>query len=119
MLMGSFALPVQAANDVPLMIYVPPTFKASAYTLQQGVISEDSVVVEAYIDEAGRVDGFRVLSSPKDVKQWLPQVKNALVFTEFQPALAMGRPTPGRVVLAFTRSRLERIQRISRGGAGI
>ena len=114
-LMGSFALPVQAANDVPLMMYVPPTFKASAYILQQGVIREDSVVVEAYIDESGRVEDFRVLSSPKDVQQWFPLVKNALVFTEFQPALAMGRPTPGRVVLAFTRSRLERIQRISKG----
>ena len=115
-LMGSFALPVQAANDVPLMMYVPPAFKASAYTLQQGEIREDSVVVEAYIDEAGRVEDFRVLSSPRDVQQWLPQVKNALVFTEFQPALAMGRPTPGRVVLAFTRSRLDRIQRIGKTG---
>lgn len=114
-LMGSFALPVQAANDVPLIMYVPPTLKASAYMLQQGVIREDSVVVEAYIDQAGRVEDFRVLSSPKDVQQWMPQVKNALVFTEFQPAMAMGRPTPGRVVLAFTRSRLERIQRIGKG----
>jgi len=41
------------------------------------------------------------------VQQWLPQVKNALIFTEFQPATAMGRPAPGRVVLAFTRSGLD------------
>ncbi len=109
-LMGSFAIPVQAANDVPLLVYVAPEFKASAYALQQGVISEDSVVVEAYIDAAGRVEDYRVLSSPEDVQQWLPQVRNALIFTEFQPATAMGRPAPGRVVLAFTRSGLNHLK---------
>ncbi len=113
MLMGSFAFPVQAANapnDVPLLVYVAPEFKASAYALQQGVINEDAVVVEAYIDASGRVEDYRVLSSPEDVQQWLPQVKNALIFTEFQPATAMGRPAPGRVMLAFTRSGLEHLK---------
>ena len=107
MLMGSFAIPVHAANDVPLLVYVAPEFKASAYALQEGIISEDSLVVEAYIGESGRVEDYRILSSPDDVQQWLPQVKNALIFTEFQPATAMGRPAPGRVVLAFTRSRID------------
>ena len=107
MLMGSFAIPVQAANDVPLLVYVAPEFKASAYALQEGVIREDSLVVEAYIDQAGRVEDYRILSSPDDVQQWLPQVRNALIFTEFQPATAMGRPAPGRVVLAFTRSHMD------------
>ncbi len=120
MLMGSFAIPVQAANDVPLPIYVAPAFKASAYALEEGMISEDSVVVEADIDEAGRVQDFRILSSPEDVQQWLPQVKNALIFTEFQPATAMGRPTSGRVVLAFTRNRLDHLKaHIKPAGRGV
>lgn len=108
-LMGSFAGTVQAANnnDVPLLVYAAPEFKASAYALQHGVINEDAVIVEAYIDASGRVEDYRVLSSPEDVQQWLPQVRNALIFTEFQPATAMGRPAPGRVVLAFTRSGLD------------
>jgi len=38
------------------------------------------------------LEDYKVLSSPEDVQQWLPQVKNALIFTEFQPATAMGRP---------------------------
>jgi hypothetical protein len=109
-LMGSFAIPVEAANDVPLLVYVAPSFKASAYALQRGVINEDSLVVEAYIDAEGRVGDYRILSSPEDVQQWLPQVKNALIFTEFRPATSMGRPAPGRVVLAFTRSGLEPIK---------
>jgi len=109
-LVGAIAMPVQAANDVPLMIYAAPEFKASAYALQQGVVSEDAVVVEAYIDSSGRVQDYRILSSPDDVQQWLPQVKNALVFTEFQPATSMGRPAPGSVVLAFTRSHLAQIK---------
>ena len=107
-LMGSFAVTVQAAsNDIPLLVYAAPEFKASAYALQNGVIHEDALIVEAYIDESGRVEDYRVLSSPEDLQQWLPQVKNALIFTEFRPATAMGRPAPGRVVLAFTRSRLD------------
>jgi len=112
MLMGSFAGSVQAANsnDIPLLVYAAPEFKASAYALQHGAISEDAVIVEAYIDASGRVEDYRVLSSPEDVQQWLPQVKNALIFTEFQPATAMGRPAPGRVVLAFTRSGLDHLK---------
>ena len=108
-LMGSFAGSVQAANanDVPLLVYAAPEFKASAYALQHGALSEDAVVVEAYIDASGRVEDYRVLSSPEDVQTWLPQVRNALIFTEFSPATAMGRPAPGRVVLAFTRSGLD------------
>jgi anti-sigma factor RsiW len=120
MLMGSFAFPVHAANDVPLLVYAAPEFKASAYALQQGKInSEDAVVVEAYIDASGRVEDYRVLSSPDDVQLWLPQVRNALIFTEFQPATAMGRPAPGRVMLAFTRSNLARMKApkvVGRGG---
>src|SRR5258708_13785769 len=109
MLMGSFAVPVQAANDIPLLVYAAPEFKASAYALQRGAISDDAVIVEAYIDAAGRVEDYRVLSSPEDVQQWLPQVRNALIFTEFQPATAMGRPAPGRGVLAFPPSGLSNL----------
>jgi len=118
-LMGSIAIPVHAANDVPLLVYAAPEFKASAYALQQGVVSEDAVVVEAYIDSSGRVQDYRILSSPDDVEQWLPQVKNALIFTEFQPATSMGRPAPGRVVLAFTRSHLAQVKAPSKSAARV
>jgi len=33
----------------------------------------------------------------------VPQVKNMLIFTTFRPATAMGRPTPGRAVLSFSK----------------
>src|SRR5258706_1607928 len=60
-LMGSFAVPVQAANDIPLLVYAAPEFKASAYALQHGVINEDAVIVEAYIDAAVPVEDYHVL----------------------------------------------------------
>ena len=119
MLMGSIAIPVQAANDVPLMVNAAPAFKASAYALQPGVVGEDTVVIEAYIDATGRVQDYQILKSPKDVQQWLPQVKNALIFTEFQPATSMGRPAPGRVVLAFTRSHLQQLKASGKPAAPI
>jgi hypothetical protein len=30
-------------------------------------------------------------------------VKNMLIFTTFRPAMSMGRPTPGRAVLSFSK----------------
>jgi len=33
----------------------------------------------------------------------LPKVKQMLIFTTFRPALSMGRPTPSRAVLSFSK----------------
>ena len=106
-LMGFFALPaqLQASNtDVPLMLYTAPELQQSAFggvTLNS--ISGDSLVIEAYIDANGRVQDYRIVSDPDDSKNLLPQVKNMLIFTTFRPATSMGRPTPGRAVLSFSK----------------
>ena len=106
-LMGFFALPaqLQASNaDVPLMLYTAPELQQTAFggvTLNS--ISGDSLVIEAYIDANGRVQDYRIVSDPDDSKNLLPQVKNMLIFTTFRPATSMGRPTPGRAVLSFSK----------------
>ena len=105
-LMGFFGLPdVQAMsnNDVPLMLYTQPQLQSSAFGLTMGTVDSDSLVIEAYVGADGRVEDYRIISDGTDAQDLLPQVKNMLIFTTFRPATSMGRPTPGRAVLSFSK----------------
>jgi Putative zinc-finger len=107
-LMGFFALPLQAGNpDVPLMLNTAPQLQQSAFGTAMDSISDDSLVIEAYVDSNGRVQDYRVLSSPQDAKGLPSQVKNMLIFSTFRPATSMGRPTVGRAVLSFSMVRVK------------
>ncbi|HKI00105.1 MAG TPA: zf-HC2 domain-containing protein [Candidatus Sulfotelmatobacter sp.] len=95
---------LQANNDVPLvMVNTAPQLQPSAFGLTMDTIDAESLVVEAYVDANGRVQDYRILSDPPDSKEVLPQVKRMLIFTTFRPALSMGRPTPSRAVLSFSK----------------
>jgi hypothetical protein len=100
LLIGFFALPT-LNNDVPTMLYTPPELTMAPFGLSNS-ISSDSLVLEAYVDANGRVQDYRVLSSPGDTEAVDQQVKNMLIFTIFRPATSFGRPTSGRVVLSFS-----------------
>lgn len=106
-LMGFFGLPnVEAMSnndDVPLMLYTQPEWQASAFGVTMGSVNSDSLVIEAYVGADGRVQDYRILSDPDEMKDLLPQVKNMLIFTTFRPAMSMGRPMPGRAVLSFSK----------------
>jgi hypothetical protein len=107
-LMGFFALPLQAGNpDVPLMLNTAPQLQQSAFGTAMDSISDDSLVIEAYVDSNGRVQDYRVLSNPQDAKGLPSQVKNMLIFSTFRPATSMGRPTVGRAVLSFSMVRVK------------
>jgi putative zinc finger protein len=104
-LMG-LVLPLQASNpDVPLMLNTAPQLQQSAFGTEMDSINGDSLVIEAYVDANGRVQDYRVLSSPQDseAKDLPTQVKNMLIFTTFRPATSMGQPTAGRAVLSFSK----------------
>jgi hypothetical protein len=105
LLLGFFALPgqLQASSDVPLMLYSAPQLEQSVFGTSLGVIGDDSVVIEAYVDANGRVQDYRILSQPENAQTVLPQVKNMLIFTTFRPALSMGRPIAGRAVISFSK----------------
>jgi hypothetical protein len=95
---------MQANNDVPLvMVNTGPELQQSAFGLTMDSINADSLVVEAYVDANGRVQDYRILSDTDESKEVLPQVKRMLIFTTFRPALSMGRPTPSRAVLSFSK----------------
>src|SRR2546430_3635368 len=99
-----FLAPLQADNpDVPLMLYTAPQLQQAAFGTALDSISDDSLVIEAYVDSNGRVQDYRILSNPTEAKSLLPQVKNMLIFTTFRPATSMGRPTSGKAVLSFSK----------------
>jgi hypothetical protein len=108
-LMGFLALPLQADNsDVPTMLTTAPVLQQSAFGTALESIADDSLVIEAYVDSNGRVQDYRILSSPNDAKDLSPQVKIMLTeFTTFRPATSMGRPTVGRAVLSFSMVRVK------------
>lgn len=103
-LLGFLTPPLQAGNpDVPLAIQTAPQFQQSAFGTAADSIKEDSLVIEAYVDSNGRVQDYRVLSSPDHSTDLPVQIKNMLIFTTFRPATLMGRPTSGRAVMSFSK----------------
>jgi len=101
----SFLYPAQvsASNDVQTMLYTPAQLRSTPFELSMGVANADSLVVEAYVGPDGRVQDYRILSGPENDAALLPQLKNMLIFTTFQPATAFGQPTSGRVILTFSK----------------
>ena len=94
---------LHADNDVPLvMVNTAPELQASAFGLMDS-IDDDSLVIEAYVDANGRVQDYRILSDSGNSKEVMPEVKRMLIFTTFRPALSMGRPTPSKAVLSFSK----------------
>ena len=95
---------LKADNDVPLvMVNSGPELQPSSFGMAMNTIDDDSLVIEAYVDTNGRVQDYRILSDSESSKQVLPEVKRMLIFTTFRPALSMGRPTPSRAVLSFSK----------------
>jgi len=108
MFMGFSALPLRAGNaDVPLMLNTAPQLEQSVFGTAMSSVSDDSLVIEAYVDSHGRVQDYRILSDSGDSQDLTPQAKNMLIdfmtFTTFRPATSMGRPIPGRAILSFSK----------------
>jgi predicted anti-sigma-YlaC factor YlaD len=107
MVLGFFGLPQQlrASNDVavPITFYTPAEVSDMPWRLAESA-DAGVITLEVMIDQSGRVNDYRILSdSDSDNQDLPPDLKNLLVFAQFHPATAFGRPTTGRVVLSFTR----------------
>ncbi len=97
--------PLQAnTQDVPLVLNTGPELEQSAFGTNLSSINADSLVIEAYVDQQGRVDDYKILSDPEgSSQQLLPEVKRMLIFTTFRPAMSMGHPISSRAVLSFSK----------------
>jgi hypothetical protein len=95
--------PVHAnASDVPLMFSTDPELQPSGFGFSMGVASEDSLVIQAYIDANGRVQDYRIIAGSEDPKD-IHELRNMLILTTFRPATWMGMPRPGTAILSFSK----------------
>ena len=103
-LVGMFTQPqaAQAAKDEPLGMATAPRLMY----LSSGDGSDDintipgPVVVEAYVNDAGEVYDYRIVSGPND-EATRSEVENLLVGSKFEPARFFGQPVRGLAVLSF------------------
>lgn len=89
-------------HDVPTALSTDPQFKQASIL----PVYED-VLVEAWIDEQGKISGYQVLNggpNGAEVGKTLGyQAGDVLLTTIFKPATVFGQPTAGKVLLSFRR----------------
>lgn len=90
------------ANDIPLIGFSSPHYLYSSSGLHQPVASSDEmpVIVEARVNDAGRVYDYRVVSGTLDAAGSLA-LRERMLSGVFRPARILGEPVRGRVVLTF------------------
>jgi hypothetical protein len=116
-LVGAFATPQtveardasdDAATTSPRFLYsmletsAPGPAHAAAPTSHDAADeSQNAVVVEAYVNSAGRVYDYRIISGPDDAAS-RARVENLLLFSVFEPARVFGEPVRGIAVLTLS-----------------
>jgi hypothetical protein len=95
--------PVSEASDVPTAFYTPAELQFAPFELAMGMANTDALIIEAYVDANGRVQDYRILAGPEEMKSLPPELKNMLIFTTFRPATSFGRPTSSRAILSFSK----------------
>jgi anti-sigma factor RsiW len=92
----------QANTDEPLGDPTAPRLiHMSTDAGSTGAAVAEQVVVEAYVNDAGEVYDFRIVSGPNDAAT-RRQVENMLLFSVFEPARFFGQPVRGLAVLSFS-----------------
>lgn len=102
-LVTMFAQPQRVnAMDEPLGNATAPRFLYLSPVAESDGIGAPSapVVVEAYVNGAGQVYDYRIVSGPTDAAT-RSQVENLLLYSVFEPARFFGQPVRGLAVLSF------------------
>ncbi|MGA2634019.1 MAG: zf-HC2 domain-containing protein [Terracidiphilus sp.] len=92
-----------ASKDEPLGNATAPRLLYLSSAVDNNSMGDISgpVVVEAYINGAGRVYDYRIVSGPTD-EATRAQIENVLLFSVFEPARFFGQPVRGLAVLSFS-----------------
>jgi hypothetical protein len=104
-LVTMFAQPemAQATKDEPLGNPTAPRLVNLSSGAGDNQIGEFSgpVVVEAYVNSAGEMYDYRIVSGPDD-EATRSQIENMLLTSHFDPARFFGQPVRGLAVLSFS-----------------
>jgi hypothetical protein len=105
LLITVFAQPeaAQATPDEPLGNATAPRllYFSNAQGGDEMAEINGPVMVEAYVNDAGEVYDYRILSGPVDAAT-RSQVENLLLYSRFEPARFFGQPVRGLAVLSFS-----------------
>ena len=103
LLLGMVAAPEPVmANDEPLGAMTVPHYLYSAAMPRAIVTNTDTaIIVEASVNDQGRVYDYKIVSGPED-STVQAQVVDQLLLSVFEPARVFGAPVRGRVVLTFS-----------------
>ncbi len=105
LLVTVFAQPetAQATPDEPLGDATAPRllYFSNAQGNNEASAISSPVVVEAYVNKAGEVYDYRIVSGPTD-DATRSHVENLLLFSRFEPARFYGQPVRGLAVLSFS-----------------
>ncbi|HXB62188.1 MAG TPA: zf-HC2 domain-containing protein [Acidobacteriaceae bacterium] len=106
LLLGVVSVPEQAvANDEPTGGATAPRFLYTSVGSDTRQIASGTdgqpVVVQALVNTSGNVYDYRIVSGTvTDSVRAL--IENRLLFSKFEPAMLLGEPTRGRILLSFT-----------------
>jgi hypothetical protein len=103
-LVSMFTVPesAQAAKDEPLGNPTAPRLVHLSNDAGNQIDTFSSpVVVEAYINGAGQMYDYRIVSGPTD-EATRSQIENMLLTSRFEPARFFGQPVRGLVVFSFS-----------------
>jgi hypothetical protein len=104
-LLTMFAQPetAQASKDEPLGNPTAPRLVSLSTGAGNNEIGDLSgpVVVEVYINGAGQMYDYRIVSGPTD-EATRSQVENLLLTSVFEPARFFGQPVRGLAVISFS-----------------
>jgi hypothetical protein len=90
------------ANDEPLGAVTAPHYLYSEVPPQPIEFGREvPILIEAKVDEQGRVYDYTILSGPTDVSVER-RVQANLLSSRFAPATVFGQPVAGRVVMTYT-----------------
>jgi hypothetical protein len=104
-LITMFAQPeiAQATKDEPLGNPTAPRLVALSSGVGDNQIGDlaGPVVVEVYVNDAGSMYDYRIVSGPSDAAT-RSQIENLLLTSHFDPARFFGQPVRGLAVLSFS-----------------
>lgn len=84
--------------DVPTMLMTEPTLKCMAPV----AFGDGDAVVDLTIDDQGHIVNYVIVSVPGPKGEQLRRtIENKLLFTEFWPATAFGKPISGTLRISF------------------
>jgi hypothetical protein len=86
--------------DVPTVLTTEPSLKYMAPI----AFGEADAIVDLNIDEQGRIVNYSIVRAPGQTEQLRRRIENSLLFTEFWPATAFGKPISGTVRISFHNS---------------